>query len=161
MFKDYYQILDILQNSSQEEIKIAFKKQAILWHPDKNLDIDSTEQMQNINEAFLILKDIDARERYDVEFNLYRNSINNQEKEEQFTHERNNASTEYVVNDEILNNWMNNAKKQSVDLAKQTIEDFKKIAKDGIDGAKKSITNQIIGTIVFFIIISLVGTCKK
>ena len=161
MFKDYYQILDILQNSSQEEIKIAFKKQAILWHPDKNLDIDSTEQMQNINEAFLILKDIDARERYDVEFNLYRNSINNQEKEEQFTHERNNASTEYVVNDEILNNWMNNAKKQSVDLANQTIKDFKKIARDEVNGTKKSIINQIIGTIVFFIIISLVGTCKK
>lgn len=161
MFKDYYQILDIPQNSSQEEIKIAFKKQAILWHPDKNPEIDTTEQMQNINEAFLILKDIDARKRYDVEFNLYRNSINNLEKNEQFTNKKNNSSEEYVVNDEILNNWMNNAKKQSVDLAKQTIEDFKKIAKDGIDGAKKSITNQIIGTIIFFIIISLIRTCKN
>lgn len=160
MFKDYYQILDIPQNSSQEEIKIAFKKQAILWHPDKNPEIDTTEQMQNINEAFLILKDIDARERYDIEFNLYKTSINNQEKNEQFKDKKSNSSDEYVVNDEILNNWMNNAKKQSVDLAKQTIEDFKKIAKDGVNGAKKGITNQIIGTIVFFIVISIIKTCK-
>ena len=119
-----------LQIIQQEEIKIAFKKQAILWHPDKNPEIDTTEQMQNINEAFLILKDIDASGRYDVEFNLYRISINNQEINQQFTDEKNNTSEEYVVKDEILNNWMNNAKKQSVDLAKQTIEDFKKIAKD-------------------------------
>lgn len=161
MFKDYYQILDILQNSSQREIKIGFKKQAILWHPDKNPEIDTTEQMQNINEAFLILKDVDARERYDIEYSLYKSSINNQEKNEHFTHKKNTSSEEYVVNDDILNNWMNNAKKQSVDLAKQTIEDFKKIAKDGVDGARKGITNQIIGTILFFIIISLIKTCKN
>lgn len=125
-----WRYLVYLQIIQQEEIKIAFKKQAILWHPDKNPEIDTTEQMQNINEAFLILKDIDASGRYDVEFNLYRISINNQEINQQFTDEKNNTSEEYVVKDEILNNWMNNAKKQSVDLAKQTIEDFKKIAKD-------------------------------
>lgn len=161
MFKNYYKILDIPQNSSQEEIKNAFKKQAILWHPDKNTEIDTTEQMQNINEAFLILKDIDARERYDIEFNIYKNSINTPEKNEKSTHKKNDSSAEYVVNDEILNNWMNNAKKQSVDLAKQTIEDFKSIAKDGMNGAKKGITNQIIGTIIFFIIISVIKTCKQ
>lgn len=160
MFKNYYQILDVSQNSSQEQIKNAFKKQAILWHPDKNPEIDTTEQMQDINEAFLILKDVDARERYNIEFNLYIKSIPKQEKKEQDTNEKNNSYKEYVINDEILKNWMNNAKKQSVALAKQTIKDFKKIANDGVNGAKTGITNQVIGVVVFFIIMSLIKTCK-
>jgi len=36
MFKDYYKLLDITQNASEEEIKKAFREQAIKWHPDRN-----------------------------------------------------------------------------------------------------------------------------
>ena len=57
MFKDYYKLLDIQQNASDEEIKKAFREQAIEWHPDRNQGTDTTLRMQEINEAYLILKD--------------------------------------------------------------------------------------------------------
>ena len=72
MFRDYYAILAIDQNANQEEIKSAFKRQALKWHPDKNPGIDTTSKMQLINEAKLILLDRDARGKYDVEYNRYK-----------------------------------------------------------------------------------------
>ena len=71
MFVDYYAILEIEASASAEEVKSAFKKQALKWHPDRNSNIDTTKRMQQINEAYLILKDSEARTRYDVEYNIY------------------------------------------------------------------------------------------
>ena len=68
MFQDYYQILEIEFGANSEQIKSAFKKQAMKWHPDKNLDKDTTEIMQAINEAKLILLDPEARAKYDKEY---------------------------------------------------------------------------------------------
>ena len=68
MFIDYYSILEVDNESSFEEIKSAFRKQCIKWHPDKNLGKDTTEKMQLINEAYLILKDSEARAKYDIEW---------------------------------------------------------------------------------------------
>ena len=68
MFVDYYKILEIEKSSTQQEIKVAFRKQAIKWHPDKNPGIDVNEKMQLINEAYLILKDEEARNHYDIEY---------------------------------------------------------------------------------------------
>ena len=67
MFIDYYSIFEVDKESSFEEIKSAFRKQCIKWHPDKNAGRDTTLKMQEINEAYLILKDEDARKRYDIE----------------------------------------------------------------------------------------------
>lgn len=71
MFIDYYSILEVDKESSFEEIKSAFRKQCIKWHPDKNLGKDTTEKMQLINEAYLILKDSEARAKYDIEWEAY------------------------------------------------------------------------------------------
>ena len=62
MFKDYYAILEIDVTASEEDIKAAFKKQALKWHPDRNIGKDTTSIMQDINEAKLILLDFEARE---------------------------------------------------------------------------------------------------
>ena len=87
MFRDYYAILEIKQNANQEEIKAAFKRQALKWHPDRNQGTDTTSKMQAINEAKLILLDTEARMKYDIEYNTYNYRKQQQTKEQS----RNNA----------------------------------------------------------------------
>ena len=58
MFKDYYQILDILPSATKQEIKEAYRKMSLRWHPDRNSGADVTAIMQDINEARTYAKDI-------------------------------------------------------------------------------------------------------
>lgn len=60
--RDYYQILGVQKNASQEEIKRAYYKLAHKYHPDKGGD---KEKMKEINEAYQILSDKDKRNQYD------------------------------------------------------------------------------------------------
>ena len=128
MFVDYYKILEIEKNSTQQEIKTAFRKQAIKWHPDKNSDIDVNEKMQLINEAYLILKDEEARYHYDIEYAKFYNFYNSRKEQNSNAHfskkEKQKVYEEYNFDDETLKRWMQNAKKQAVDLAKQTIREM-------------------------------------
>lgn len=71
-FKDYYSILEIGMKATQADIKAAFKRQAMKWHPDCNPRLDTTSKMQDINEAKHILLDGNARERYDIEYIRYK-----------------------------------------------------------------------------------------
>ena len=73
MFKDYYAILELSQNADLNQIKAAFKKQALKWHPDRNIGVDTTSIMQTIVEAHLILKDQEARIKYDEEYRKFNN----------------------------------------------------------------------------------------
>lgn len=72
MFVDYYSVLEIDEGATLDEIKIAFRKQAIKWHPDRNQGKDTTVKMQLINEAYLILKDTEARDRFDTEYQRFK-----------------------------------------------------------------------------------------
>jgi curved DNA-binding protein CbpA len=148
MFKNYYGILEIGQEASPEEIKSAFKKQALKWHPDKNPNIDTTSKMQAINEAKLILLDLEARMKYDKEFNRYQDEKRKQEENQK------NEDTDYRIHDEELYRWMNNAKRQSVDLAKKTIEDFKGMVVAGTKAAAKEAIGALTVQIIIGIIIS-------
>lgn len=71
MFKDYYKILGISYPSTSEEIKNAFHKQAKRWHPDHNPGMDTTSKMQDIVEAYSILKDEESRRLYNCEYEQY------------------------------------------------------------------------------------------
>ncbi|XP_056607056.1 dnaJ homolog subfamily B member 6b [Triplophysa dalaica] len=64
---DYYQILGVLRNASQGEIKKAYRKQALKWHPDKNPDNkhDAEIKFKEISEAYEILSDENKRRQYD------------------------------------------------------------------------------------------------
>ena len=68
MLKDYYSILGISFNASDEEIKRAYRALSKRWHPDVNPGLDTTAIMQDINEAYYILKDSAMRVRYDAEY---------------------------------------------------------------------------------------------
>lgn len=61
--RDYYEILGIGKNASADEIKKAFRKLAVKYHPDK--DGGDEEKFKEVNEAYEILKDQQKRQRYD------------------------------------------------------------------------------------------------
>lgn len=52
---DPYSILEILANATLAEIKSAYRKMAMKWHPDKNKEIDTTKKMQKIIAAYTFL----------------------------------------------------------------------------------------------------------
>ena len=68
MLKDYYSILGISINASDEEIKRAYRALSKRWHPDMNPGLDTTAIMQDINEAYFILRDSAMRVKYDAEY---------------------------------------------------------------------------------------------
>ncbi|MBI3593244.1 MAG: DnaJ domain-containing protein, partial [Nitrospirae bacterium] len=64
--KDYYSILGISKNASQDEIKKAFRKLARKYHPDLNPgDKTAEEKFKEINEAYAVLSDPEKRAQYD------------------------------------------------------------------------------------------------
>jgi curved DNA-binding protein CbpA len=161
MFIDYYQILEIPLTSTSDEIKIAFRNQAIKWHPDRNPGIDTTHRMQIINEAYLILKDPEARLKYDVEYLKFKEFSrgNHFEKKSDL---KNDFKSEYEFYDEVLKRWVLNARNQSIELARQTIRDFKGMAKVGLkEGYKASKGVFIYYVIISIIILFLTKTCNQ
>ncbi len=65
--KDYYKILGVSKNATQEEIKKAFRKLAIKYHPDKNKgNKEAEERFKEINEAYAVLSDPEKRKQYDA-----------------------------------------------------------------------------------------------
>lgn len=66
--KDYYQILGVAENASQEEIRAAFRKLAFKYHPDTNPGKEkwAEEKFKEINEAFCVLGDREKRRQYDL-----------------------------------------------------------------------------------------------
>ena len=64
--KDYYEILGVNRNSTQQEIKEAYRKLAFQYHPDRNEENPSAvEKMKEINEAYAVLSDSRKRKDYD------------------------------------------------------------------------------------------------
>lgn len=65
-YKDYYKILGLDKKASQEDIKKAFRKLAVKYHPDKNVgDKKAEEKFKEINEANEVLGDPEKRKKYD------------------------------------------------------------------------------------------------
>jgi curved DNA-binding protein len=65
-FKDYYKILGVSKTATADEIKKAYRKLAIKYHPDKNPDDKSAEEkFKEINEANEVLTDPEKRKKYD------------------------------------------------------------------------------------------------
>ncbi len=65
--KDYYQILGVKKDASDKEIKAAYRKLALEWHPDKhpNNKEEAEEKFKEINEAYQVLSDPKKRKQYD------------------------------------------------------------------------------------------------
>lgn len=64
-FKDYYAVLGVPRDAGEDEIKRAFRKLARKHHPDVNKAADAAARMQEINEAYDVLRDPEKRAAYD------------------------------------------------------------------------------------------------
>lgn len=65
-YKDYYQILGVDKKAGEKEIKQAYRKLAMKYHPDRNPgDKQAEEKFKEINEAYQVLSDAEKRQRYD------------------------------------------------------------------------------------------------
>lgn len=66
MPRDYYDVLEVDSDASQDEIKKAYRKKAMEFHPDRNPDDPEAEQkFKQASEAYDVLSDPETRERYD------------------------------------------------------------------------------------------------
>jgi curved DNA-binding protein CbpA len=155
MFIDYYQILEIDIAASDIEIKNAYKKQALRWHPDRNSGSDTISKMQSINEAYLILKDSEAKSRYDNEYKSYKSFVAEQNSNEYY--EESKAKQEYQFSDETLKRWMNNAKQQASKLASASLHEFK----TGAKAAGKEMIERTVGFLIVGIIFSIIVLAGK
>jgi len=68
MAEDYYQLLGVDRKASPEEIKKAYRKLALKWHPDKNPNnkTQAEEKFKKISEAYAVLSDQEKRNQYDM-----------------------------------------------------------------------------------------------
>jgi molecular chaperone DnaJ len=64
--RDYYDVLGISKSASKDEIKNAYRKLALQYHPDRNKAAGSEEKFKEISEAYAVLSDDEKRKRYDT-----------------------------------------------------------------------------------------------
>lgn len=63
--RDYYEVLGVSKNATDAELKSAYRKLAVKYHPDRCKDKDATEKFQEISEAYQVLSDKSKRAQYD------------------------------------------------------------------------------------------------
>lgn len=63
--KDFYELLGVSKSSTAAEIKSAYRKLALKWHPDRNKTKEAEEKFKEINQAYEVLSDKDKKAKYD------------------------------------------------------------------------------------------------
>lgn len=63
--RDYYEVLNVPRDASKEEIKKAYRRLALKYHPDRNKAPDAGERFKEISEAYAVLSDDEKRMQYD------------------------------------------------------------------------------------------------
>lgn len=63
--RDYYEVLGVAKSATADELKRAYRKLALEWHPDRNKSPEATDTFKEINQAYEILSDPQKRQSYD------------------------------------------------------------------------------------------------
>ncbi len=63
--RDYYDVLGVSRNATGAELKKAYRKQALLWHPDRNKSAEAEQKFKDVNEAYEILANAEKKAAYD------------------------------------------------------------------------------------------------
>ena len=147
IFKDYYSILKLEYPSSLEEIHKAYKTESKRWHPDINIEHDTTVQMQNINEAYNILGDRRKKTLYDAEYRCFiKTPIQ--------------KSYNYKIRDEDLKTNIKDAQKQAKEFVDVFYQSLRSDSKVAINGAWEGMKGYIIGGIMVLVIFFCFQMCS-
>lgn len=163
MFKDYYSILEVDSNASAEDIKSAYRRLSKKWHPDVNHNVDVTSMMQDINEAYYILKNAEKRHRYDEEYNRFKHfkqtaatsMVDNHSSAYTYSTASSTSQSYYYnydVRDEEVWADMETARTEAAKLVKEFLNNLKKDAKKAAKGAWEEIYSYLIVCVIFIII---------
>jgi molecular chaperone DnaJ len=63
--RDYYEVLGVERGATPEDLKKAFRKQALKFHPDRNKEPDANDRFKEVNEAYQVLSDPQRKAQYD------------------------------------------------------------------------------------------------
>jgi len=130
---NYYKILGILQNSTQSEIKAAYKQLAKQWHPDINKSINAHDMFIQIHEAYEILSNPEKRSLHDELIRDYNNVAVSSREYKQKKHD----------------NFVKEAKERAQSVSRMNYDLFLKTFFLGIDYAK-SIFWALMGLVFIF-----------
>jgi len=156
MFPNYYQRLGLSRQATKGEIKKAYRKLALEFHPDRNKSPDAHEKFIAINEAYLILYDDEARQKYDIEYDFHFGKKPDFKEEQTEKEQFNQKPYEESFEDADLNDWSTKARKQGAEYAKMAFDDFSKL----VIGFVKETGFQLGNTLlVFFGIVLTLGGC--
>ena len=121
--KDYYKILGVHEDASEEEIKKAYRKLARQWHPDVNKSPDAHERFIEISEAYEILINPKSRKEYDAIRHGYNNeNYYNEQRQQDFSRAQQTAREKGEYYSSIsLEELLEKILRAAVDLGKATI----------------------------------------
>ncbi|XP_071808680.1 dnaJ homolog subfamily B member 12-like [Asterias amurensis] len=92
--KNFYEILGVVKDASETDVKKAYRKLALLFHPDKNHAPGAGEAFKAIGKAFAVLNDSDKRKRYDL-YGDDTNEVSNSRSQHRHTHRHHHGGFYY------------------------------------------------------------------
>jgi len=156
-FPNYYQRLGVSRHATKDEIKKAYRKLALEFHPDKNKSSDAHEKFIAINEAYLILYDDEARKKYNVEYDYHFGRKMDYTAEQKAQSEKESYDNrKHHFDDNDLNDWSSKARQQGADYAKMAFEDFSNLVLGFVKETGFQLGNTLL---VFFGLLLTMGGC--
>lgn len=139
---NYYQILELDQNASQDEIKKAYRRLALKWHPDKNHSPKSHEKFIEINEAYLVLSDPLKRKAFDQIFG--------------FSHQDPTSNNENEFDYSNFEEHLKSAREKANEYANFSFHEFSKTLSKSLGKAGKVVAKSTLRGIFYYLLAGVI-----